>query len=60
MLALESLLDLSAEAPDAVASLAAERQAARAAGDYARADELRAQIERSAGRCVTRPTAASS
>jgi cysteinyl-tRNA synthetase len=45
VLALERLLDESAQAPDAVASLAAERQAARAAGDYAQADALRARIE---------------
>jgi cysteinyl-tRNA synthetase len=45
VLGLENLLEASAAAPDAVAALAAERRAARAGGDYARADELRAQIE---------------
>jgi cysteinyl-tRNA synthetase len=44
VLALENLFDV-AGAPTAIVSLAQERQSARAAGDFARADELRAQIE---------------
>jgi cysteinyl-tRNA synthetase len=38
-------VERAAEAPPEVAGLAAERQAARAAGDFARADRLRAPIE---------------
>ena len=46
VLGLENLLEERApEAPAHVAGLADERAAARAGGDYARADELRAQIE---------------
>jgi cysteinyl-tRNA synthetase len=44
VLALENLFEV-AGAPEAVVALARERQLARAGGDYARADELRAQIE---------------
>jgi cysteinyl-tRNA synthetase len=44
VLALENLFEV-AGAPDAVVALAAARQQARAAGDYARADELRTRIE---------------
>jgi cysteinyl-tRNA synthetase len=44
VLALENLFDV-AGAPDAVVALALARQEARAAGDYARADELRGRIE---------------
>ena len=45
VLALEKLLDPVAQAPREVVALAAERQAARGAGDYARADALREEIE---------------
>jgi cysteinyl-tRNA synthetase len=44
VLGLENLFEV-AGAPPAIISLAQERQSARAAGDFARADELRAQIE---------------
>ena len=44
VLALENLFEV-AGAPDAVVALALDRQQARTAGDYARADELRALIE---------------
>ncbi|HXR13128.1 MAG TPA: cysteine--tRNA ligase [Solirubrobacteraceae bacterium] len=44
VLGLESLFDV-AGAPDLVVALAVARQEARAAGDYARADELRLRIE---------------
>jgi cysteinyl-tRNA synthetase len=46
VLALENLFEV-AGAPDEVVALAAARQEARAAGDFARADELRARIEAS-------------
>jgi cysteinyl-tRNA synthetase len=46
VLALENLLDGAPPAPSSVIRLARARQDARAGGDYARADELRAQIER--------------
>ena len=45
VLALENLLDADAPAPPEVVALADARRAARAAGDYGRADDLRAQIE---------------
>jgi len=46
VLGLANLLDVSGvTAPSAVLALASARQDARAAGDFARADELRAQIE---------------
>jgi cysteinyl-tRNA synthetase len=44
VLALENLFEV-AGAPDEVVALAAARHEARAAGDYARADELRERIE---------------
>jgi cysteinyl-tRNA synthetase len=44
VLALENLFEVPG-APEAVVALARARQEARAAGDYALADELRAQIE---------------
>jgi cysteinyl-tRNA synthetase len=44
VLALENLFEV-ASAPDTVVALAVARQQARAAGDYARADELRGRIE---------------
>ena len=44
VLALENLFEV-ASAPERVVALAAARQQARAAGDYARADELRARVE---------------
>jgi cysteinyl-tRNA synthetase len=48
VLALSNLLDpADAAAPAAAVELAAEREQARVAGDFARADELRAQIEAS-------------
>jgi cysteinyl-tRNA synthetase len=45
VLALENLLDRDDAAPREVVTLATERRAARGAGDYARADALRAEIE---------------
>jgi cysteinyl-tRNA synthetase len=45
VLALENLLDSTPPAPSTVVTLSDARQAARAAGDYAEADRLRAQIE---------------
>jgi cysteinyl-tRNA synthetase len=45
VLALERLLDADEQAPPDVLALARERQAARAARDFARADALRLEIE---------------
>ena len=57
-LGLETLLEADEEAPEELQQLAAERDEARAARDFERADRIRDQLAERAGRSATPPTGA--